>query len=605
MDLISIAIARKIYDESSSAASLDMNYYFCSDGEYNSGGVPTVSDPDDKTFYIVPSSGSNGIYNIYVNKDNSWELFKSVTIDMSKIPVDNTLTLSGKAADAKKTGDEISDLKDDLSNITDNVILRFTEKKAIRTGDVGSTINGALQTDTDTNCIFVSCQAGDKFTLSGEGWASFSLYNFVTAISNGVYTVLETSGYNATANRLVLTAPTNSAFLVVNVKRVPANYSGFLCKGIYLQNRVDSLEEPVSYERTAFFARNHSYNLFDINDYVIGRLKSNGTVDETDTSYFTTHYIDLTGIDATYIVPVMSTDTNIGASGYCFYDKNKSKISGSDSSFSGAKEIPAGTRYVRFSYTLAAKYNFAVFANNTGIGLSTKVFFDEWQIGNNNVESQGWYAGKNATALGDSITANGNMNNTGTHSAWRRFVANKMHFTDEVYNCGIGGSRVSGAADDAMWKDVRINSIPTDSDVVFFNGGMNDWIGNAPMGDEDSFDTSTFYGALNTVAQKLITRVPNALIFWMTTTYGQYPNSTNSSGLTTFDYGRALKKVAEKHGFPVIDLHALCGWNQYNVSTYVNEETSGGNTIYIHPNETGGHKIATAICSVLQNYQPI
>lgn len=98
MDLISIAIARKIYDESSSAASLDINYYFCSDGEYNSGGVPTVSDPDDKTFYIVPSSGSNGIYNVYVNKDNSWELFKSVTIDMSKIPVDNTLILFNSEA---------------------------------------------------------------------------------------------------------------------------------------------------------------------------------------------------------------------------------------------------------------------------------------------------------------------------------------------------------------------------------------------------------------------------------------------------------------------------------------------------------------------------
>lgn len=121
MDLISIAIARKIYDESSSAASLDMNYYFCSDGEYNSGGVPTVSNPDDKTFYIVPSSGSNGIYNVYVNKNNAWELFKSVSIDMSKIPVDNTLTLSGKAADAKKVGDEISDLKADLCDVNNEL----------------------------------------------------------------------------------------------------------------------------------------------------------------------------------------------------------------------------------------------------------------------------------------------------------------------------------------------------------------------------------------------------------------------------------------------------------------------------------------------------
>lgn len=300
----------------------------------------------------------------------------------------------------------------------------------------------------------------------------------------------------------------------------------------------------------------------------------------------------------------MGSSTNIGASGWAAYDETKKFLSGSDSSFSTAITIPDRTRFVRLSYALSAKFNFAVYVNSTGDGSANKIYFDDWEIGRNNVSIQGWYAGKKATALGDSVTANANMNAEGTHSAWRKFVANKMMFTDEIYNCGIGGSRVSGTADDAMWKDARINAIPTDSDVVFFNGGMNDWIGNVSLGDEDSTDTATFYGALNTIAEKLISRVPNAIIFWMTTTFGMYPTITNSIDLSTYDYGRAIKKIAEKHGFPCIDLHALCGWNQYNVGTYVNEETSGGNTVYIHPNENGGRKITTAICSVLESYQP-
>lgn len=491
----------------------------------------------------------------------------------------------------------------DVALITGNEMVSFTEKKGINTA---TEANLALQTDADTNCVKIACSAGDAFTISGEGWTSFALWAFYGDLDSGTgkYPRLSYSGTGATASLAAITAPTGAAYLVVNVKRSPANYAGFLCKGVLVQKRLSAVEEPVTYERTAFFERNHSDNLFNIDDYVVGRLNSDGTVDDTATSYFTTHYIDLTGITATYIVPVIGASTNIGASGIMFYDKNKAKISGTDSSFSVAKEIPDGTVYVRLSYNLASKYNFAVLANNTGTGSDQKIFYDDWQIGMNNVGLPGWYAGKKATALGDSITANGNMNNTGTHSAWRKFVANVMHFAGEIYNCGVGGSKVSGTGDDAMWKDARINAIPADTQVLFFNGGMNDWGTNVALGDEDSTDTSTFYGALNTLAEKLIDRVPDALIFWMTTTYGQFPDPVNSLGLSTYDYGRALKKVAEKHGFPVIDLHALCGWNQYNVATYVNEEEYGGETIYIHPNETGGKKITAAICSVLRNYQP-
>ena len=498
--------------------------------------------------------------------------------------------------------EQIGDLKSALSDYTGNEEIVFTEKKGINTG-INATL--ALATDNDSNCIKVSCSEGDKFTVTGEGWASFALWAFYGEQSGSTYPRLTYSGTNASANQTVITAPANAAYLVMNVKRSPSVYQGKCVKGELIDLRVDALEQPIQYERTAFFDRKHSLNLFNRDTYSIGRLNSDGTIDSTATAYFTTDYIDLHGLDGAYVVPVMSSATNIGCSGFAFYDENKVFISGSDSSTSAPKPIPEKARYYKCSYVTGSIYTFGVFVNNTQTGSGNKLYYDNWQIGRENVNLAGWYAGKKASALGDSITENGNSNASGTHSAWRRMVAEKLHLTDEIVNCGIGGTRVSGTNENAMWQDVRINSIPTDSDVVFFNGGMNDWIANAPLGDTDSSDTSTFYGALNVIAQKLISRMPNAIIFWMTTTYGQYPAKTNTLGLSTYDYGRAIKKVAEKHGFPVIDLHALCGWNQYNIATYVNEETVNGNTVYIHPNLNGGKKMTTAICHVIESYQPM
>lgn len=59
--------------------------YICSASEYNSEtGVPTVANPDSKTFYLVPSSeGSPNLYIEWVYLNNAWERFGSTTIDLS------------------------------------------------------------------------------------------------------------------------------------------------------------------------------------------------------------------------------------------------------------------------------------------------------------------------------------------------------------------------------------------------------------------------------------------------------------------------------------------------------------------------------------------
>jgi hypothetical protein len=381
-------------------------------------------------------------------------------------------------------------------------------------------------------------------------------------------------------------------------------------------NNIVSRIVPLKPEDTTFF--DASTNLFN-GVTQVGRLVSNGTVDETKTGYWTSDYIYIAGNDGKYACSQLRS-SGLNGYGLKFYDEFKQTLSGGNSySFTVAYEIPVGAVYVRFSQS--SNYS----TSDCFIGINdtaTAMTFEKYGVKIKeeyipNVTSN-WYKGKSAAALGDSITANGSSYATEdgrTGSAWREFVAQELELADTIYNCGVGGSRVSGSTGNAMWEDDRIDAIPVDSDIIFFNGGMNDWRSNVALGTIDDTDTNTFYGALNTIVKKLYSRFATKLIVFMTTTFGvdkvagnDYPESgliTNSKGLTTYDYAKCIKEVAERNGILCVDLYALCGWNKYNAAVYVNTEgdVETGNS-WIHPNREGGKRITTAILSVLKNYQP-
>ena len=120
MDLLTLAMANALAKQYTDAQLEDLGmesitYHFCVSGEYNTtSGVPTVTNPDSNTFYFVPAVSGNGLFNVYIYKNN-WVLFTSTELDLSNMPVDDSLSESGMAADAKKTGDELTALKDDLN----------------------------------------------------------------------------------------------------------------------------------------------------------------------------------------------------------------------------------------------------------------------------------------------------------------------------------------------------------------------------------------------------------------------------------------------------------------------------------------------------------
>ncbi len=158
----------------------------------------------------------------------------------TEIIIDNTLTQSGQAADAKAAGDAISQLSADLDNSSDEVgytignkFYDFDKGKCVTTASSTTTLSKGNKSDCD--CVIVPCVAGDVFVVSGEGFGNYRLWAFVGAENNSSYPVLSKSAASVVANELVLTAPTNSAYFVVNVSNSPNQYKGIVCKGKYVK----------------------------------------------------------------------------------------------------------------------------------------------------------------------------------------------------------------------------------------------------------------------------------------------------------------------------------------------------------------------------------
>lgn len=144
-------------------------------------------------------------------------------------------------------------------------------------------------------------------------------------------------------------------------------------------------------------------------------------------------------------------------------------------------------------------------------------------------------------------------------------------------------------------------------DVLYFQGGTNDFWSSAPMGTIDSTNTATFYGALNTIMARLQTKFPSMCIILGTPFRVRHtptsPETTytlpekNSLNLSLEDYCDAIKEIGKKYCIPVIDNYNECGINPENdamLSTFMSDG--------VHMNATGYQKIAAYITNKMREY---
>lgn len=169
--------------------------------------------------------------------------------------------------------------------------------------------------------------------------------------------------------------------------------------------------------------------------------------------------------------------------------------------------------------------------------------------------------GKKWAVCGDSITSASDKTHissdplTGEQLGYAERIGRRNHM--EYYNYGVGGGYLSykpghyycfsNSDEDAAYAKPTYKQLPDDLDYITIWFGINDsWYtgsqNDAKVGDIDSTDNTTFYGAYNIVLDYLIRKYPNTKT-GVVVTHG-----------ATAKYRKAIRDIAKKWGVGCIDL---------------------------------------------------
>lgn len=209
-------IAKQDIVANSNIAITNTNYWMKATNNWSIGTVNTINDSTASASASVSEGSSTNLINLTIPRG----AFDTEIIDDNAGSGDTThIWSANKSAVSLKetTGMEI--------------ITGWVLNKYINTS--GSTVDMDSPSSSLTGFAYaiVQCQEGDKFTINGTGASSARLWAFVDSSSN----VLSKANASVTASNLVLTAPENAAYLILNnsdraVNSYKGLYSESFCK---------------------------------------------------------------------------------------------------------------------------------------------------------------------------------------------------------------------------------------------------------------------------------------------------------------------------------------------------------------------------------------
>ena len=124
----------------------------------------------------------------------------------SAVVVDNTLSIEGAAADAKKTGDELTSLKEDLNAIAVNDIIDGVG------GDLNYGASGIISSDKYVSVVF-ACEANRTYTVTRAYGNRFAIVCTTQYPTTGV--PVEVIVNDPSLNRYTFVAPSSARYCVV------------------------------------------------------------------------------------------------------------------------------------------------------------------------------------------------------------------------------------------------------------------------------------------------------------------------------------------------------------------------------------------------------
>ena len=146
-------------------------------------------------------------------------------------------------------------------------------------------------------------------------------------------------------------------------------------------------------------------------------------------------------------------------------------------------------------------------------------------------------------AIGDSYF---NYSKMDKKDVWLSLMAKKYNM--QMNNYGIGASTVSNYQGSNPMCERYTDMFGKDADIILIEGGANDMSHDTLLGEIDSYDKSTFSGALNVIIEGVKERYPDAMIVCisMWNVYSSY--YADKTAKTYRDYTDAMEAVAERQG---------------------------------------------------------
>lgn len=157
----------------------------------------------------------------------SW-LNQNVNPVGSAVVVDSSLTISGAAADAKAVGNELTDLKADLTIQTGSTMLQFEAGYISTKAEVGDVVDTTvISSNSYVHCID-ECVEDDVFCLNLVGGGAPRGWAFLDAD----YKLVSKSVASLSASNLIISAPQNAAYAVFNSQKTDL---GLCVKGVLVE----------------------------------------------------------------------------------------------------------------------------------------------------------------------------------------------------------------------------------------------------------------------------------------------------------------------------------------------------------------------------------
>lgn len=307
------------------------------------------------------------------------------------------------------------------------------------------------------------------------------------------------------------------------------------------------------------------------NAYVYTSGTTEGNIRTNQPNYFCTGFIPVTA--------GTKYKGNMGRN-FAFYDANKAVLAGSgmaganaNAAILGGLTAPENAAYFRYTITKATDGT----ENPDDLYFAAEADYDDsvscaWlrsvaEYREDLSSLRPWCYGKTIAWYGDSIVAGSSP------KRFDEYVCGALHM--EKIEHAWGGATIAASGTDR--KAIVLEAASADdsgADIIAVSAGTNDWFyALNGVGDMTSTGTDTFFGALKTLCETLLTKYPQKVIFFTTPikraqpfeTGGDptTPTSVNANGKTLMEYADIIREVCAYYSIPVLDMYRESGLNPH------------------------------------------